>query len=247
MSAFAEENVTAGPVPVRIIHPLEEDGKKPVLFYHGWSSASLLQRTRAVILAAEGYTVYLPEAAHHGSRGSLDYYAQSSYDVFWQVIFQNIREFPYLLELVKRRGGIRPFVMGHSMGGITVMGLAASFGKEIAGAVSLNGSGDWLLTHLFLQARFGIALPRDWPLYDALAAASPLHHAEDMKTVPLLLLNGEADTSVDPRGQAHFYEVLTGCGGHPKRITYPGLGHFVTTNMMDDALAWMKELGARRS
>lgn len=25
-----------------------------------------------------------------------------------------------------------------------------------------------------------------------------------------------------------------------KKIEYPGLGHFVTTNMMDDAVAWME-------
>ena len=25
------------------------------------------------------------------------------------------------------------------------------------------------------------------------------------------------------------------------KITYPGLGHFVTTNMMDEAVSWMRE------
>jgi len=57
-----------------------------------------------------------------------------------------------------------------------------------------------------------------------------------MKEIPMLLTNGEADPSVDPRAQSHFYNEFFAAGGHATRITYPNLAHFVTTNMMDDAI-----------
>lgn len=53
------------------------------------------------------------------------------------------------------------------------------------------------------------------------------------------MTNGESDISVDPRAQAHFFETLEAAGGDVTRITYPRLGHFVTTNMLDDALKWL--------
>ena len=69
---------------------------------------------------------------------------------------------------------------------------------------------------------------------------NPLNHLSDIKRCPLLLINGECDTSVDPRAQVHFFDAFKKAGGAGKKIEYPGLGHFVTTNMMDDAVAWME-------
>ncbi len=236
------ETVQLGDIPMTIVQPFSGRKDKTVVFYHGWSSTAELQTTRALILAAHGYTVFLPDAIHHGRRGTLpDYYAVEAYDFFWKTVFQNLEEFPVISSYIKENGYGKPWVMGHSMGGITAMGLSYKVAKEIQGAVSFNGSGDWLLSHLFIEARFGVLMSRDWPLYDELAEKSPLHHLSELKEVPIFMTNGESDPSVDPRAQAHFAEELANIGGHGKRITYPGLAHFVTTNMMDDAMAFMDE------
>lgn len=235
------EQISIGGVPVRIVEPFTEGCRGTVVFYHGWSSTSALQLSRAALLAAYGYRVLLPEAVHHGTRGALpDYYAVEAYDFFWKTIFQNLEEFQKISAYLSEMGYGKPWVMGHSMGGITAMGLAAKYPADIRGAVSFNGSGDWLLTHLFIEARFGVLISRDWPLYDRVAAASPLAHLAEMKNVPIFMTNGEADPSVDPRAQAHFAEELARAGGCGTRVTYPGLAHFVTTNMIDDALSWME-------
>ena len=55
------------------------------------------------------------------------------------------------------------------------------------------------------------------------------------------MLNGEDDTSVDPRAPMNFYHTMKNEGADVKKITYPGLGHFVTTNMMDEAVNWLKD------
>ncbi len=244
MIQFSIETAQIGNIPAYMVYPLKRDLGKAVIFYHGWSSTAALQKTRALILAAYGYTVLCADAVHHGERGALpDYYTVPAYDLFWDTIFQNMEEFPALAARLRAEGYGKPWVMGHSMGGITAMGLSYRYARDIAGAVSFNGSGDWELTHLFIEARFGVVLRRDWPLYDRISAASPLHHVEAMKEVPLFMTNGEADTSVDPRAQAHFAALLAEAGGKGQRVTYPGLGHFVTTNMMDDAICFMEKNG----
>ena len=244
MIQFSIETAKIGNIPAYVVYPSKKDLGKAVIFYHGWSSTAALQKTRALILAAYGYTVLCADAVHHGKRGALsDYYTVPSYDLFWDTIFQNMEEFPLLAARLRSEGYGKPWVMGHSMGGITAMGLSYRYARDIAGAVSFNGSGDWELTHLFIEARFGVVLRRDWPLYDRISSASPLHHVEAMKEVPVFMTNGEADTSVDPRAQAHFAAMLAEAGGQGRRVTYPGLGHFVTTNMMDDAIDFMEKNG----
>lgn len=241
MIQFDTEILRVGDIPARLIHPPREDRGRAAVFYHGWSSTGALQTTRAAVLAANGYTVLVPDAVHHGERGTLpDYYSIGAYESFWETMFQNVREFPALASFLASRGFERPWVLGHSMGGMTVLGIAAAYPEAVRGAVSFNGSGDWLLTHLFIQARFGVLEPRDWPLYDAIAAASPLAHLDAVRRVPVFMTNGEADPSIDPRAQAHFADELDRAGGRAVRVTYPRLAHFVTTNMLDDALAWME-------
>lgn len=229
-------------IPVIIVHPLVES-LGPAIFYHGWSSRAEYQLSKAAVLAANGYTVYLPDAINHGLRDRLcDYYKVEDYQIFWKTIFQNVDEFPELLEFIRGRESGKPVILGHSMGGMTVLGIASRYGDDLKAVVSFNGSGDWLLTHLFIQARFGVYMKPDWEMYTEIENRSPLAHNKDMTGIPIFLTNGESDTSIDPRAQAHFYETLKAAGGHAQHITYPLLGHFVTTNMLDDAMAWLDSL-----
>lgn len=229
-------------IPVIIVHPSCES-LGPAIFYHGWSSRGEYQLSKAAFLAANGYTVYLPDAIHHGMRSRLsDYYKVEDYSIFWKTIFQSVDEFPKLVEFISNRESGKPVIWGHSMGGMTVLGVACQYGDDVKAVVSFNGSGDWLLTHLFMQARFGVYMKRDWEMYGKIESYSPLSHIKDMTGIPIFLTNGECDTSMDPRAQAHFYEALKNAGGHVRRTTYPLLGHFVTTNMLDDAMVWLDSL-----
>lgn len=241
MIQFHTEKIRIGEIPVQIVHPIREDKRAVAVFYHGWSSSGSGQMTRALILAAHGYTVFLPDAVNHGERGKLsDYYSAEVYALFWETIFRNEAEFPCLSAYFHDAGWGRPWVLGHSMGGMTVLGLAAKYPEALRGAVSFNGSGDWLLTNLFIQARFGVPMEREWPLYDVIAEETPMAHLDAVKKVPIFMTNGEVDLSIDPRAQARFAEALAAHGGQGVRVTYPGLAHFVTTNMMDDTIAWMQ-------
>ncbi len=207
------EKVKFGLIPCYVVYPIRETGKT-VIFYHGWSSKGELQVNRAAFLAVHGYTVFIPDAVNHGERHALsDYYTSEGYDIFWKTIFSNVKEFPFLYERIFSCGYEKPFLMGHSMGGLSVLGIAASHSAHLRGIVSFNGSGDWELSHLFMQARFGISFGRNWTLYEELEKRNPLNHLSDIKRCPLLLINGECDTSVDPRAQAHFFDAFKKAGG----------------------------------
>lgn len=43
-------------IPVRIVHPIRDEGKALIL-YHGWSSRGEYQTTKAAVFALHGYTV----------------------------------------------------------------------------------------------------------------------------------------------------------------------------------------------
>lgn len=246
MNQLKTEKIEIHGIPVTVVHPPVETGK-PAILYHGWSSCSEYQLTKASILAVNGYTVFIPEALYHGERGALtDYYQKEDYDIFWKTIFRNMEEFPFLSSYIKERFSEKPFILGHSMGGLSVLGIGSIHGQDLKGIVCFNGSGDWLMTHLFIQARFGMYVEKDWPLYDEIEKKSPINHLDTLKNVPIFMTNGDSDNSIDPRAQAHFYDELVKAGGKAERVTYPFLGHFVTTNMMDDGMKWMEGISAVR-
>lgn len=246
MNQLKTEKMEIHGIPVTVVHPPVETGK-PAILYHGWSSCSEYQLTKASILAVNGYTVFIPEALYHGERGALtDYYQKEDYDIFWKTIFRNMEEFPFLSSYIKERFSEKPFILGHSMGGLSVLGIGSIHGQDLKGIVCFNGSGDWLMTHLFIQARFGMYVEKDWPLYDEIEKKSPINHLDTLKNVPIFMTNGDSDNSIDPRAQAHFYDELVKAGGKSERVTYPFLGHFVTTNMMDDGMKWMERISAAR-
>lgn len=245
MNQLKTEKMEIHGIPVTIVHPPVETGK-PAILYHGWSSCSEYQLTKASILAVNGYTVFIPEALYHGERGALtDYYQKEDYDIFWKTIFRNMEEFPFLSSYIKERFSEKPFILGHSMGGLSVLGIGSIHGQDLKGIVCFNGSGDWLMTHLFIQARFGMYVEKDWPLYDEIEKKSPINHLDTLKNVPIFMTNGDSDNSIDPRAQAHFYDELVKAEGKAERVTYPFLGHFVTTNMMDDGMKWMEGMADR--
>lgn len=245
MNQLKTEKMEIHGIPVTIVHPPVETGK-PAILYHGWSSCSEYQLTKASILAVNGYTVFIPEALYHGERGALtDYYQKEDYDIFWKTIFRNMEEFPFLSSYIKERFSEKPFILGHSMGGLSVLGIGSIHGQDLKGIVCFNGSGDWLMTHLFIQARFGMYVEKDWPLYDEIEKKSPINHLDTLKNVPIFMTNGDSDNSIDPRAQAHFYDELVKAEGKAERVTYPFLGHFVTTNMMDDGMKWMERMADR--
>lgn len=69
----------------------------------------------------------------------------------------------FLYERIFSCGYEKPFLMGHSMGGLSVLGIAASHSAHLRGLFLLTVPVTEL-SHLFMQARFGISFGRNWTL-----------------------------------------------------------------------------------
>lgn len=222
--------------------------KGVVLFYHGWSSQKEYQSVRGHVLAAYGYDVLIPDAVNHGERGTIDYDDHRSYGAFWQTIFQNLREVPAMLTYIKSWRGNTPLaVMGHSMGGFTALGVMTHY-NEFRTAVSLNGSGWWDESERRFRASLHISKPTCYHLLEKeIQAFDPYAYTEKLAGRSVLALSGGADDVVDNAAQSLYMEKLAGSSGVKSAFsTYDGLGHFVTTNMMGDAVTWLDEELARK-
>lgn len=215
--------------------------KGVVLFYHGWSSCKEYQAARGRLLAAYGYDVLIPDAVNHGERGRLDYESHDTYSDFWQTIFQNIREVPSMIQYIRSwRPGKEMAVMGHSMGAFTALGAATHY-DVFKTAVAMNGSGWWNESDRRFRASLQIDKPKGYrTLTMQMRAMDPYDYLPRLAGRSVLALNGGADDVVDPHAQALYMDKVGQTEGVVgKSITYDGLGHFVTTNMMGDAIQWL--------
>lgn len=241
---ITEEKIYIGDIPCLKIS-CHEDVKGMVIFYHGWTSTKELQSLRGHILAAYGYDVLIPEAVHHGERGIIDYEDNpDAYLKFWQTIFQNLREAPQVIAYARTWHDDVPLVvMGHSMGGFTALGVL-TWNRDVQAAVAMNGSGWW--DESDRRFRAGLPLkPMDFlpDLRQEISRWDPYTHTENLEGRSVLALTAGNDDTVHPMAQSYYMDKLyTLAGVRSRFITYPGLKHFVTTNMMGDAVDWLSDV-----
>ena len=175
-------------------------------------------------------------------RGTLDYESKVVYPDFWQTIFQNLTEVPVMLEYIQENWPDTPIaVMGHSMGGFTALGAVSLF-REFKTAVVMNGSGWWDESDRRFRAALHIEKPRAYRFIQMqFAAMDPYTHMDRLSGRSLLSLRGGADDVVDGAAQELYLEKLAQRDDvKTQSIVYDDLGHFVTTNMMGDAVNWLQ-------
>lgn len=236
-----EEKTYIGQIPCLTL-TTDDMPKGVVIFYHGWTSTKELQSLRGHILAAYGYDVVIPEAIHHGERGVIAYDENpKAYDYFWNTIFTNVREARYVIDYCKERRPHLPLaVMGHSMGGFSALGIATQY-DEIRTAVSMNGSGWWAESDRLFRAGLFLGAMDFLPsIQDTIGELDPYTHIDALKGRSVIALTAGDDDTVHNRAQTLYMEKLKGQADvESQYIIYPGLRHFVTTNMMGDGIAWL--------
>lgn len=112
-----------------------------VIFYHGFTSSSLVYSYFAVALAQAGFRVVMPDAPDHGARFKSD--ARVRMRRFWHILQQNMQEFTTLRAALEAENWLsdeRLAVGGASMGGMTALGIMARH-PEVKCVASLMGSG----------------------------------------------------------------------------------------------------------
>lgn len=126
---------------IELVEETKDENELPtVIFYHGWTSHKESVLTQGYELAKRGIRVVLPEAHLHGDRGH-EGDGTEDQTVFWNVIGQNLHEFPKLYQYYTELGLADPHrfgASGLSMGGITTCALLTQF-DFIKAAVVLMG------------------------------------------------------------------------------------------------------------
>ena len=223
-----EEMATAGSIPVLWVLPEAEAKDKIIIYYHGWGSDIESSRFRASIWAAADYPVLVVEEALHGARGSWDY---EDIQKLPEVVIENMKEFDAILACVRARFPEKQIVVaGHSMGGMTAMGLLAR--DEVAGVLALNGMGDWKI----LAAE---------EYKKAVDAYNPMNRISEHKDKAICMLNGALDDVVDARYQKNYYEKIKGEHKGNAPLVFEiieGTSHVVTTNMMAMTLDFLGKM-----
>lgn len=255
-SLFIEETKTyIEDIPIIRLKPNINIQKFPtIIFYHGWSSSKELQRMRGYILCNLGFQVIIPDSINHGERNPIDHMNPNNMkDFFWPTVLQSIEESKKLIKY-----SIENFntdsdnigVTGHSMGGFISSGIF-THEKEVKSAVILNGSCNWnYCNDLLLRNLVNTSESPDFSqeeiknIKQNLSHLDPINNLDKIKDRPLLMINGGSDNIVPMESQKLFYEDARKSYSDKSiidLIVYNKLGHFVTTNMMEDTSIWFKK------
>ena len=185
-----------------------------------------------------GYDVILVDSLYHGKRGTLDYDDLKVFvDHFFEVLHQNILDFPKVYQLAESVGTElkRVVVMGHSLGGYTSGGLLANY-NQVSEAVLFNGSMDWKKSFLRMQATFNLTIP---PEEVPALNFSPMDKAIDFNQKRLFLANGKNDETVYAKENEAYVDDLSLQSPNLFFKIYKETGHVITDIMLYEALSFL--------
>lgn len=241
------ERVVARGIPCLRFLPRGESGSLPtVVAYHGWHSSKDFLRFQATVLATFGYQVIVPDAPYHGERGPIDYDKPGALEqYFWPAILQSTEESPGLLSCLSQDYDADPTrlaVMGTSMGGFIASGVLC-VNPALKCLISINGSCSWVRAEEIFR-ELGRMPPMEAEAMAALARYDLLQQREQLCLRPLLLLHGDADTSVPIDSQRIFHDAVRSLyDAAPERlrlVEIANLNHHTTLNMISLAVDWLK-------
>ncbi|MCF6461216.1 alpha/beta hydrolase family protein [Clostridium sp. Cult3] len=241
-----EEQISIGKIPAILFRPRESRELIPtIIFYHGWSSDKETQRMRGFILSSVGYQVVIPDAINHGERDPLyKYDMQDATKYFWNTIFTNIEESSIVIDDLVSKFNADPNrvgVIGNSMGGFTAAGVF-THNPSIKALVVFNGSCSWENSNKIFKQSFEIAVAEEQrEIEEKIVNMDPMNNIELLINRPILLLHGDSDSVVSIESQRIFYGKIEPMYQEKEKIEfiqYPNLNHFVTTNMMEESIAW---------
>lgn len=242
---ISEERITIGDIPAILFRPKGIEEPLPtIIFYHGWGSSKESQRIRGLIYATLGYQVLIPDALYHGERNPIEHTPENG-NYFWRTIFNNVEESNILIDtLVKdyKADSDNISVMGSSMGGFTAAGVF-THNPTIKSLVVFNGSCAWENSNESLMKNLELVITDEIKeILDDVRKLDPINHLDKLKDRDILMLHGDADSSVSIESQRLFLKEIQALYKDKNRIKlieYPNLNHYITTNMVEESMKWI--------
>ncbi len=232
-------------IPCLYSQPETGKTKATVFFYHGWSSYKEYMRFTASIFSLYGYAVILPDLIHHGEREKLDSYTPDKLmTYFWEIIFQTVDEAAGLLQAAVKTCGLdeqKLVVAGESMGGFSAAGVFAQI-EAFKCLVNFNGSCAWEKAEQLFRPAFGRPPASDEELVD-IRRYDPFPKLKAGKARPILLLHGDADTTISVENARYCHQQLKPAYEKEKQkltlIELPNLDHYLTVDMLENCVKWL--------
>ena len=241
-----ERKICINKIPAILLRPKGSRGQlSTIILYHGWSSNKEFQRIRGMILSIVGYQVIIPDAIYHGERGNIDYNdAENMRKYFWDTILKNLDESDDIIDGLISQYDANPNsigIIGHSMGGFTAAGIF-THNPKVKTSVVLNGSYNWGNSNRIFKKAFEIEEIKDLKdIENKINKLDPMNNMKLLNNRPMLILHGASDDMVAIESQRIFHNKIKSLYEDKTRvklIEYPNLGHFVTTNMMEECIHW---------
>ncbi|NLY73035.1 MAG: hypothetical protein GX079_05035 [Tissierellia bacterium] len=214
-----EKRVVVDGTPCLLIEP-EGVSRGGVIHYHGLGSKKENHRFMASCLAASGYRVLVPDGLYHGER----YEGEKEREIISQVILSNLKEFDALASYLDEEV---LFLTGHSMGSMSA-GLIFHHRDQVLAASVING----YLSYKDLD----LEVPQE------LLAVDPIDFLDRVGDRHLLILHGEADSSVDIDIQRKYFEQARGYfkEGNLVMEEIPRLDHYITLAMLQRTIEFFE-------
>ncbi|RKK06069.1 alpha/beta hydrolase [Pseudoroseomonas wenyumeiae] len=234
---MAGEAIPYGPLPrhkLDLYQPSPETASPPMvvfLYGGGWTEGSrAMYRFVGAALAERGCIVAIPDYRLYPEAGFPAFLQDCALATRWA--FDN--------RVMLGADPTRLFLMGHSAGAYNAAMLALD--RQWLGAVAMQPARD-------LAGVIGIAGPYDFlplradlrPIFGAeeqLARTQPISFA-DGANPPMLLLQGEADETVDPGNARRLAERIRTGGGPVETRFYSGIGHAAIAGALSGALRFV--------
>ncbi|URR12537.1 esterase [Citrobacter portucalensis] len=218
-----------------------------IIFYHGFTSSSLVYSYFAVALAQAGFRVVMPDAPDHGARFKGD--AQGRMFRFWHILQQNMQEFATLRAALVAENWLsdeRLAVGGASMGGMTALGIMARH-PEVKCVASLMGSGYFTRLAQTLFPPLLVQTPEQQAEFDAviapLAEWDVTHQLPRLADRPLLLWHGQDDDVVPAVETFRLQQALiqAGLDNNLTCLWEAGVRHRITPEALTATVTFFRQ------
>jgi dipeptidyl aminopeptidase/acylaminoacyl peptidase len=201
--------------------PFRQIGKE----YHSYPSYAVYDWVLDQ-LAAQGAVILKVDYA-----GSWGYGNDTAYDVVNNVGKNDADDVYDAFNAIEKKLDFKGkvYLMGNSYGGYLGPRMLAAYPNDFDGAIAINGVFEWrtllnyLRTSLFNVHFNGLYDPNDSKIYDQASITAAIKKLTPKQQV--VIINGMADTTINPDQAYTFYELLKTAGKNAKIVSIPEENH----------------------
>jgi dipeptidyl aminopeptidase/acylaminoacyl peptidase len=163
--------------------------------------------------------------------GSYGYGNSTAYSVVNNVGKTDVDNVYYAFGAAENKLGFKGkvYLMGNSYGGYLAPRILTAYPNEFSGAIAINGVYEWrTLTNYLKTSGFnvdfnGLYDPNDPKLFDQASITALVNKLTPEQKV--VVINGMADTTINPDQAYTFYELLKNAGKNAKIVSIPEENH----------------------